>query len=285
MDELNKIFPVREYDLNITLLSGQAFCWKLVDEAWEGVIGNHWVRLRLTEGGIAAVLAKPVRDWTWLEEYLQLQVDLNEVIATFPNDEPIQNAVAALSGLRLLRQDYWECLASFILSSTKQIVQIRQMVALLSQRFGESVESNSCKPAFAFPKIETIADCSENELRDCKLGFRAPNIRSAAHDILDGSIDWERLPTMTSGQARAELMKLRGVGQKIADCVLLYAGGHQNVFPVDVWIDRALRRLYFPKRQPSVKLLRKFADTHFGPYAGYAQQYIFDYSRLHLKLK
>ncbi len=285
MDELNKIFPVREYDLNITLISGQAFCWQLIDEAWEGVIGNHWVRLRLTEGGIAAVLAKPVRDWTWLEEYLQLQVDLNEVIATFPNDEPIQNAVAALSGLRLLRQDYWECLASFILSSTKQIVQIRQMVALLSQRFGESVKSNSRKPAFAFPKIETIADCSENELRDCKLGFRAPNLRSAAHDILDGSIDWERLPTMTSGQARAELMKLRGVGQKIADCVLLYAGGHQNVFPVDVWIDRALRRLYFPKRKPSVKLLRKFADTHFGPYAGYAQQYIFDYSRLHLKLK
>jgi len=285
LDELNKIFPVREYDLNITLLSGQAFCWQLVDEAWEGVIGNHWVRLRLTEGGIAAVLAKPVRDWTWLEEYLQLQVDLNEVIATFPNDEPIQNAVAALSGLRLLRQDYWECLASFILSSTKQIVQIRQMVALLSQRFGESVESNSFKPAFAFPAIETIADCSEDELRECKLGFRAPNLRSAALDILDGSIDWERLPTMTSGQARAELMKLRGVGQKIADCVLLYAGGHQNVFPVDVWIDRALRRLYFPKRQPSVKLLRKFADTHFGPYAGYAQQYIFDYSRLHLKLK
>ena len=90
---------------------------------------------------------------------------------------------------------------------------------------------------------------------------------------------------MTSSDAREELMKLRGVGQKIADCVLLFAGGHQEVFPVDVWIERALQQLYFPKRRPSAKQLRKFADTHFGPYAGFAQQYLFHHARVHLKLK
>ena len=90
---------------------------------------------------------------------------------------------------------------------------------------------------------------------------------------------------MTSADARGELMKLRGVGQKIADCVLLFAGGHQEVFPVDVWIERALQRLFFPKSKPSAKRLRHFADTHFGPHAGLAQQYLFHYARVHLKLK
>jgi len=239
----------------------------------------------MAKGSIAAEVAYPVPDWAWLEDYLQLHIDLGQVLATFPDDEPMRNAVAALPGLRLLRQDYWECLASFILSATKQIVQIRQMVALLSERFGEPIESGGNKPTFAFPSIEAIAACSEAELRDCKLGFRAPNLRGAARDILDEKIEWQRLPTMTSSEARAELMKLRGVGQKIADCVLLYAGGHQDVFPVDVWIDRALKRLYFPKRRPSARRLRKFADTHFGPYAGYAQQYLFHHARVHLKLK
>ena len=285
MGDLRKIFRVRDYDLDATLSSGQAFRWQPLGQAWKGVIGGRWVRLRLTKGGIAAEVAKPVRDWAWLEHYLQLHFDLGQALATFPDDEPMQNAVAALPGLRLLRQDYWECLASFILSATKQIVQIRQMVALLSERFGEPIKSGDKEPAFAFPSIEAITACSEAELRDCKLGFRAPNLLGVARDILDEKIDWQRLPTMATDEARVELMKLRGVGQKIADCVLLFAGGHQEVFPVDVWIERALQRLYFPKRRPSAKRLRKFADNHFGPYAGFAQQYLFHHARVHLKLK
>ena len=284
MGDLRKTFHVRDYDLNATLASGQAFRWQSLGEAWEGVVGGHWIRLRLAGGGIAAEVAKPVSDWSWLEEYLQLHVDLGQVLATFPNDEPMQNAVAAFPGLRLLRQNYWECLASFILSATKQIVQIRQMVALLSERYGVPITGGG-EPAFAFPAIEAIAACNEKKLRECKLGFRAPNLLSAARDILDEKIDWQRLPTMMSSEAREELMKLRGVGPKIADCVLLFAGGHQEVFPVDVWIERALQRLYFPKRRPGAKRLRKFADTHFGPYAGYAQQYLFHHARVHLKLK
>ena len=249
------------------------------------MIGGRWVLLCAAKDGIAAEVAKPVSDWSWLEEYLQLQVDLDQMLATFPDDEPMRNAVAALPGLRLLRQDYWECLASFILSATKQIVQIRQMVALLSERHGEPIPSDCGKPVFAFPTIEAIAACGEKEMRECILGFRAPNLLGAARDILDEKIDWKRLPSMASSEAREELMKMRGVGPKIADCVLLFAGGHHEVFPVDVWIARALQRLYFPKRRPSAKRLRKFADTHFGPYAGYAQQYLFHHARVHLKLK
>jgi N-glycosylase/DNA lyase len=285
LDSKTKTFPVENYDLDATLLSGQAFRWRAVGQAWEGVIDARWVRLRLAKRGIIAEAALPPRDWAWLEKYLNIRFDLGQAIDTFPDDGPMRSAVASLPGLRLLRQDYWECLASFILSATKQIVQIQQMVALLSERYGNPIDSGGDTPEFAFPTIERIAACSEAEMRDCKLGFRAPNLLGAAQDILVKRIAWRQLPQMDSATARIELMKLRGVGQKIADCVLLFAGGHQEVFPIDVWIERALQRLYFPKRKTTAKRLRHFADTHFGPYAGLAQQYLFHHARVNLKLK
>jgi N-glycosylase/DNA lyase len=233
-------------------------------------------------------------------------------------------AVASCRGLRLLRQDPWECLASFILSSTKQIVQIRQIVSLLCERFGEpltltlspsdgareqqSASSQNPKmsgsPAdcqqfslspsdgerarvrgerFSFPTPQRLAAATEQDLRACKMGFRAPNLLAAARQIADGKFDLEKIRRLDYAGARAELMKLRGVGGKIADCVLLFAYGFDSAFPVDVWIERALQRLYFPRRRASGPRLRRFAATHFGPHAGYAQQYLFHYMRTKLK--
>ena len=241
--------------------------------------------------GIRAETAGPVADWQWLRDYLQTEVDLDAVLKTFPDDAPMRDAVAACCGLRVLRQDPWECLASFILSSTKQIVQIRQIVALLCERFGEPINRCNVEPVvrldsatgrtlqFAFPSPEKIAAVTEPELRACKMGFRAPHLLAAARQIADGKFDLERLRHLPQAEAREELMKLRGVGAKIADCVLLFAYGFDGAFPVDVWVERALRELYFPRRRVSAKRLRHFAATHFGPHAGYAQQYLFHYMR------
>ena len=115
------------------------------------------------------------------------------------------------------------------------------------------------------------------------MGFRAPNLLAAARQIADGKFDLEKIRLLDYAEARAELMKLRGVGGKIADCVLLFAYGFDSAFPVDVWIERALQRLYFPRRRASEPRLRRFAATHFGPHAGYAQQYLFHYMRTKLK--
>src|SRR6266478_6589750 len=131
-----KFLPARDYHLAATLTSGQAFGWQFHAGAWEGVIGSRWVRLRQAEEGILAATAAPVADWGWLVDYLQTEVDLNGVLLSFPADEPMRASVAACRGLRLLRQDHWECLASFILSSSKQIVQIQQITAQLCARFG-----------------------------------------------------------------------------------------------------------------------------------------------------
>ena len=274
------IFPVRNYDLAATLTSGKAFRWNSRPPAWEGVIRSRWVRLQSVERGIHAQTAEPVCDWSWLIHYLQLEVELDAVLLSFPDDEPMRLAVSACRGLRLLRQDPWECLASFILSSTKQIVQIQQIVSLLCERFGSPlVVPPGHPPVYSFPTPDRLAAAGEAELRACKMGFRAPNLLATAKAVAEGAINLKSLSTQPVDEARSELIKLRGVGNKIANCVLLFAYGFQEAFPVDVWILKALRQLYFPKRRPSAQRLRHFTATHFGLNAGYAQQYLFHYMR------
>jgi N-glycosylase/DNA lyase len=278
--ETTKTFALRDYDLAATLTSGQAFRWQAHEQSWVGVIGTHWVRLHQGPGSLTAETTQPVADWRWLTDYLQVDVDWSGVVRTFPDDEPMRAAVAACRGLRLLRQDPWECLASFILSSTKQIVQIRQIVALLCERYGEPLAvAPACPPVFAFPCPARLARVTEAELRACKMGFRAPYLLATARLVAGGQFDLGRVQSLPVEVARAELMQLPGVGRKIADCVLLFAYGFQSAFPVDVWVLKALRQLYFPRRRVSPPRLHRFAATHFGPCAGYAQQYLFHYMR------
>ncbi len=274
------IFPVRHYDLAATLSSGQAFRWKLTEGVWESVVGGNWVRLQSLDESILAETATAVPDWSWLADYLQIDVDLEAVLLSFPDDEPMRAAVGACHGLRLLRQEPWECLASFILSSTKQIVQIQQIVALLCERFGSPLLVPAGHgPVHSFPSAARIAAAGEAELRACKMGFRAPNLRATAQAVAEGAIDLGTLCARALPEARSELLKLPGVGNKIANCVLLFACGFQEAFPVDVWVMKAMRQLYFPKRRPSPRRLLHFTSTHFGPNAGYAQQYLFHYMR------
>jgi len=279
-----KTFPVRDYDLDSTLTSGQAFRWRRDARGWVGVVGSHWVRLQSDESSITAETNSTTQDWSWLCDYLQLDLDLRQVLLTFPDDEPMHGAVTACRGLRLLRQDHWECLASFILSSTKQIVQIQQIISLLCERHGERL--NVPPPhaaAFTFPSASQLARATEAELRSCKMGFRAPYLLETARQIAGGQFDLARLHQLPADIARTELMKLPGVGRKVADCVLLFAYGMQQAFPVDVWVMRGLRQLYFPRRRVSLRRLHHFAATHFGPNAGYAQQYLFHYVRTKMR--
>jgi N-glycosylase/DNA lyase len=282
------LLPARDYDLAATLDSGQAFRWQKHGDFWVGVVGHYHVRLRQISDGIWAETNATIKDWDWILDYLQTDVHLGMILETFPDDEPMNRAVAACRGLRILRQEPWECLASFILSATKQIVQIRQIVARLCSCYGEEIspgippEPSEMKLdglSRAFPTAEKIAGLTEKDLRDCRMGFRAPNLLAASRQIAEGKLELDSLMDMGYKEARAELMKLRGVGAKIADCVLLFAYGFDSAFPVDVWVERALRTLYFPRRRVNEKRLLEFAATHFGPHAGYAQQYLFHYMR------
>ena len=298
--ETSAHFPIRDYDLAATLTSGQAFRWRQFNGKWEAVIHGRWVQLeQVTPDSIIATVNAPTADWTWLQSYLRLDADHDAMLATFPDDEPLRIANAHCRGLRLLRQEAWECLASFILSSTKQIVQIQQCVELLCERFGEPVPrggassehriliSNggtlpSCRydpKTFSFPAATRLAAATEAELRACKMGFRAKYLLAAAQMVASGELNLDSLSNLPLDAARAELMRCPGVGRKIADCVLLFSCGHDAAFPIDVWVERALQQLYFPKRRARRARLEHFAATHFGPHAGLAQQYLFHYLR------
>lgn len=298
-------FPVRDYDLAATLTSGQAFRWRPVGGAWVAVVHGRWVQLeQVAPDYIRATVNAPTADWSWLQSYLRLDANHQRMLATFPVDEPLRAAIAHCRGLRLLRQEPWECLASFILSSTKQIVQIQQCVELLCERFGDpigqagravpcppqttsrpqqhnSVAYDAIHPAlhYTFPAAARIAAATEGELRACKMGFRARYLMAAARMVAGGELNLARLGQIPLHAARAELMRCPGVGRKIADCVLLFSCGQDAAFPIDVWVERALQRLYFPKRRARRARLEHFAATHFGPHAGLAQQYLFHYLR------
>lgn len=271
-------FVVRDFNLWHTLECGQAFRWRREpDGSYRGVIGRYVVHAAQRE------------DTLWLEgapaetlrRYFQLDADLAAIVATFPGDAHMRHAAAWCRGMRLLRQDPWEALASFICSATKRIVQIRQMVAHLCVAFGEPLKDNG-RAAFAFPTAAAVARASEAQLRACKLGFRAKHLLGAARMIAAGGVRLETVGGMDYARAVAELTRLPGVGPKVADCALLFGWGRQEAFPLDVWIERALRRLYFrDKRRVTRRRLVEFYRGYFGPWAGYAQQYLFHYVRHH----
>jgi N-glycosylase/DNA lyase len=272
-------FPASNYNLDATLSSGQAFRWSRGAEGWSGPIGTRWVRLLGDPEGISAETPAPPGDWQWLSDYLQLGVDIRGITRSFPPHTALNNAVERCRGLRLLRQDPWECLASFILSSTKQIVQIRQIIDLLARRYGEPILTPAGYPqAYAFPSAERVSVLSERDLRECKMGFRAPYLLETARRVAEG-FSLGRVYDLDLEDARGQLMELPGVGRKIADCVLLFAYGFPQAFPIDVWMAKALRDLCFPRRRLSPVQLQKLAGTSFGPHPGFAQQYLFHYVR------
>jgi N-glycosylase/DNA lyase len=266
------LINVSDFALSTTVECGQAFRWSRTADCWfEGVVGRRVIRLRQHPHSVEWE-SRPPADKKVVARYLALDVSLPDILATFPGDPLLRRAVKDHHGLRVIRQEPWECLASFIASSSKQIVQIRQIVDVLARRFGEPVSDTH----HAFPTVAAVARATHQQLWDCKLGFRAKNLLAAARLIDNGKLDLDALPSLEYGQALEELIKLPGVGEKIANCTLLFACGFNQAFPIDVWIERALRRIYFDgKKRVTTRELRKFAHTHFGPYAGWAQQYLF----------
>ena len=272
-----------DLDLALTLGSGQVFHWRCPDRVqWEGCLGMHFFRLARRAPSTLSVhtTAEPAMARSLLRNYFGLNHSLRSIVNTFPSDPLMQASLQANVGLRLLAQDAWVALACFILSSTKQIIQIRQMVQAISQAFGAEVTDQSGQLLdHSFPTPGSLARAGESALRACRMGYRARFLHQTACLIDQGKFDLVKVGQLALPEAREALMQLPGVGPKIADCVLLFGYGFQSAFPLDVWMIRILRDYYFPGQSPSVKALQAFANDYFGRHAGYAQQYLFDHVR------
>ncbi len=265
-----------EFDLAMTLESGQVFHWQGHGAGFAGVIDERAVCVEQRD----AKLFFSGTDRRTISHYFALDHPLAEICASLPRDEIMNRARNFCRGLRIIRQPQWECLATFICSSMKQVAHIRQISHALRRRYGRSLELNDLS-LHAFPTPEQIAKTSVAQLRECALGYRAKNLLTTARLVASGEVNLESLSALPDEELRARLCELPGVGAKVANCVLLFAYERLRAFPIDVWIERVLREKYFARKEKATsRKLREFAQSYFGEHGGYAQQYLFHHARM-----
>lgn len=274
-------------DLARTLQSGQAFRWR-----WErapggsmvavGVVGRDVVRLSQDGRGLWLLAPDTPGAHARLIDYLGVSPRARRIPAieaALAADPIIARVLPGTRGLGILAQDPWEVLVSFIVSANNNIPKICQSIERLCRSLGAPLGAG----AHAFPTPERLAAARSRTLAACLLGYRAPYVHAAARLIADGRLELRRLARMPPEHARERLLEVPGVGEKVADCILLFGLGHTSAFPVDIWVRRAVERLYFHSRPRTARQIQEFARERFGPLAGYAQQHLFCYAREHLR--
>lgn len=208
----------------------------------------------------------------WIK-YLDLDTDYNDMKVILSKDTILDKAINHAPGIRILNQETWECLISFIISQNNRIPRIKQIIENISTKYGDLIEGD----LYAFPTVEQLSKATEEDLKLCKSGFRAKYIVDACHIVNTGTLVLESFDGMTTLELREKLMQIKGVGPKVSDCVLLFSQNRKEVFPTDVWIIKVMQHFYF-EREVSIKEIHQYAYDNFGDKAGIAQQYLFYYA-------
>ena len=256
---------------------GQCFRWRRqLDGSYTGVVQEHVFNV-IKENNSVIIHADSDDLQDLFANYVDLKTEYAEIKKELQGDKILKKAIDFGYGIRILKQDHWECLASFIISANNRIPMIMRAVENISEQFGKPIEF-STKIHYSFPNPEELVDVEEDRLALCGVGFRCKYIKHAARMVSAGEIDLKAIENMDSHSAREELMRIPGVGPKIADCVLLYSYGKPNVFPTDVWVKRVVEVLFF-HREAKLTEIQEFAAKKFGDLAGFAQQYLFYYAR------
>lgn len=269
---------VEHFNIDHTFLCGQCFRWdKNKDGSFEGVAFEKAIKITQSNNDIF-IYNTNKRDFEniWLK-YLDLDKDYSMIKAQLSKDEVMTAAIGYGWGIRILQQELWECLVSFIISSSNNIPRIKRIIASLCQLYGKPIKLGD-KTHYTFPSADELSGITEQDLAPIKAGFRAKYIVDAVNKVNSGLIQLEQLKKLPLCEAKKSLMQINGVGPKVADCVLLFGCGRYGAFPVDVWIDRAMRGLY-PCECEKACGIRELGENMYGDYCGLAQQYIFYYAR------
>jgi N-glycosylase/DNA lyase len=284
------------------------FLWEKFDNSWYGVYGNHILKFSTTtinnngdssnnnnNNNVEFFSFPEFKEWE--KQVFRLDDDIEKIIAGFSNDVVVSEAIRRYPGLRLMRQEPHQCMFSFVCASNTNILMIRRMLKNLSRKFGVKVIIDG-KEFFTFPTADSLNKANINELLSCGIGYRAKAIKAVAEGIASGKLDIKELTHASYNDAKEQLLKIYGIGNKIADCILLFSLEKLESFPIDVWIARALSSYYDwvfienKNRQKKEKkkiddkitfgqynILSKAIRNYFGKYSGYAQQYLFYYMR------
>jgi len=268
------------YTINVenSINSGQVFLWKKNKEFWYGVNGNDV--LKVDENGNTNSYQN------YNVDFFRKNDNLDKIIKSISKDKTVKIAVKKFQGLRILRQDPFQCLISFIVSSNSNIPKIKSNLENISKKFGKKIKFQN-QEFFLFPNPKKLAKISINEITSCGVGYRAKFIKEAAKIIDKKEIDFNYLKKCDYQDARENMCQIPGVGNKVADCVLLFSLDKLEAVPLDRWIIRILGKYYAKKFEMNTKtitkkqynILHKKIVNHFGPFAGYSQQFLFKMER------
>lgn len=258
---------------------GQCFRWNEEDDgSYTGVAHEKVINVKKEENNI--ILSNTNREDfnnIWYE-YFDLDRDYKAIKEELSRDEVLKKSTDFGYGIRILNQDPWEILISFIISANNRIPRIKAAIELLSEKYGEYIEEYNGKKYYSFPKPEDITEKSVEDIKNCKTGFRARYIVNAADIVASGQMDIYAIKNLTTEDARKELMLFSGVGPKVSDCIMLFSMDKYDAFPIDVWVKRVMEYFYLDE-DTKLKDIQKYAQNKFGKYAGFAQQYLFYYAR------
>ena len=255
---------VKNFNLDHTLSCGQVFRWHQHDGYWYGFINRKPVKLK-QEKDLLIYDGKVTREE--ITGYFNLDLDYIKVISTFPPNRILILALKKYWGLRIVKQEPFECLMTYILSSQNNIKRINNMVNELSRRIGKKMKFDG-REVYAFPTLKDLKKCAKSDIASCRLGFRDRYLDDAVAKLVSKEIKLEKISKMPYKKALEELLKIKGIGNKVANCILLFGYNKYEAFPVDVWIERVMRK-YFPGKDAS----------YFGEFAGYAQEFLYSYIR------
>ncbi|MBE7037991.1 MAG: DNA-3-methyladenine glycosylase 2 family protein [Ruminococcaceae bacterium] len=280
IEEKGKIIlkDIIDFDPVHTFMCGQCFRWDEEDDGFIGIAKGKVIFVKLLKNGDVEIHNTTKKEFgeIW-QDYFDFNTDYKQIKNTLCNDEHLKKAIDFGYGIRILNQDVFECLISFIISTQNSIPRIKKIIANMSSLFGEEILYNG-KKYYSFPTPERLASLTEEDLAPLKVGYRAKYILDAAQKVQSGEVDIYSLFDYDTKKAREELLKIKGVGPKVADCILLFSLKKHDAFPIDVWIGRIMRILYLDENA-TMKEILKYSEEKFSDFAGFAQQYLFYYAR------
>ncbi|WP_425538181.1 DNA-3-methyladenine glycosylase family protein [Microaceticoccus formicicus] len=274
------IFSHDEFHPKHILECGQAFRWyKEEDESYTLIAFNRVINVKNIDGNVIINGTNEVEFKELWYSYFDLETDYRKIKSELPINEDLIAASEYGYGIRILNQDIYETIISFIISANNMIPRIKGSIEKISNLYGEKIGEDENRQYYSFPKKEILANANPLDLREkCRVGFRDVRIVEASRMLLQPDFAENKLRELSTTELRKKLIELPGVGPKVSDCIMLFAFGRSEVFPVDVWIKRVMETLFINK-EVKPKEVVEYANALFGKNAGYAQQYLFYYGR------
>lgn len=270
---------VTDFNVAQTLECGQCFRFDKIDENEYVIVAKgHLLHIKQEDSKVIFYeTSKQLLEDIWLD-YFDLKRDYSDIKKyLLERDSCLEEPIKEKYGVRILQQEFHEMLISFVISQNKQIPHIKKIIRDLSKRYGEYLGTINEQNYYTFPTVDALGKITEEEFRELKTGFRAPYLCDASRKLQYDLVEKD-LRMLSYEAAKEELIKIRGVGDKVANCVLLFGLGYRNAFPIDVWVKRIMENVYF-KREASKEEIKQLAIEKFGEYGGYAQQYLFYFAR------